>query len=769
MEAVGLNIQLNGEADFSRSIQNITQKSKELASELKLVSSAYGDNDKKMEVLGKQIQNQQELISKLNDKYDSQKKHLDELGKELEQAKQTYGENSKEVQNLQKQYDKAEGELSKTKTSINKAETSLNEMNKALEDAQNETGGETNELDKMGDEMDETGRKAGTFGDKLKKGFAVAGKAIAAVGAAAGAAVGAIWKMGSDAAETADAVDKGSIRMGVSTDYFQKLGYAAGQSGVEMSDLEKAAKKLEGTGLNMEDAMAEIMALGTAEERATRAAELFGDNVAYTLSPLIEQSGEDFQALTDRAEELGLVMSEEDVKAGVVMGDTMADVKKSFKALGTTLGSSVMPIITKMGEYLIKQMPKIQSIIDKLAPVASDLLEGLVGPLMDIGSSLLPVVSNLLSTLLPIAQKFLGTLLPPLLGLLSEIIPIVARAAELVLPTLIDCLGQVLGPILQLAQNLLPLVSKFLDETGPVLNELIMVAMGVFASVLEQVFPFIEKLAGAILPILSKLIVELGPLLANVLGLVGEILTLLSPILDLVFTLLEPLLSLIGQILPVLIKILNAVVSVIRTVLTPIINVLKGAIVAVTNTVKNFGNGFKNVWNGLKTFFGNIGNWFKDKIAQIGGFFSGLWEGIKSGAKAGLNGVIWFLNKAIDGLNAMLTPARKVIEVIGKVFGANWTMEQIAIPHIPMLAKGGTLWNGTALVGEQGPELLTMMKNGGARVTPLNGSANALGTAGDTITLNIYGAEGQNVNNLADIIMDKIQQATSRKRAAYGY
>lgn len=769
MEAVGLNIQLNGEADFSRSIQNITQKSKELASELKLVSSAYGDNDKKMEVLGKQIQNQQELISKLNDKYDSQKKHLDELGKELEQAKQTYGENSKEVQNLQKQYDKAEGELSKTKTSINKAETSLNEMNKALEDAQNETGDETKELDKMGDEMDETGKKAGSFGDKLKKGFAVAGKAIAAVGAAAGAAVAAIWKMGSESAETADAVDKGSIRMGVSTDYFQKLGYAAGQSGVEMSDLEKAAKKLEGTGLNMEDAMAEIMALGTAEERATRAAELFGDNVAYTLSPLIEQSGEDFQELTDRAEELGLVMSEEDVKAGVVMGDTMADVKKSFKALGTTLGSSVMPIITKLGEYLIKQMPKIQSIIDKLAPVASDLLEGLVGPLMDIGSSLLPVVSNLLSTLLPIAQKFLGTLLPPLLGLLSEIIPIVARAAELVLPTLIDCLGQVLGPILQLAQNLLPLVSKFLEETGPVLNELIMVAMGVFADVLQQVFPFIEKLAGALLPVLSKLIVELGPLLANVFGLIGEIFQLLSPILDLVFAVLDPLIQLTGQILPILIKILNGVVSVIRTVLMPIINVLKGAIVAVTNTVKNFGNGFKNVWNGLKTFFGNIGNWFKDKIAQIGGFFSGLWDGIKNGAKAGLNGVIWFLNKAIDGLNAMLTPARKVIEVIGKVFGANWTMDQIQIPHIPMLANGGTLWDGSALVGEKGPELLTMMKNGGARVTPLNGSASAFSSVGDTITLNIYGAEGQNVNNLADIVMDKIQQATNRKRAAYGY
>ena len=92
------------------------------------------------------------------------------------------------------------------------------------------------------------------------------------------------------------------------------------------------------------------------------------------------------------------------------------------------------------------------------------------------------------------------------------------------------------------------------------------------------------------------------------------------------------------------------------------------------------------------------------------------------------------------------------------------------IPQIPQLAKGGILEYGTALVGEEGPELLTMLKNGRAQVTPLNGSANALGeAAGDTITLNVYGAEGQNVNQLADIVMDKIQAATNRKRAAYGY
>ena len=92
MEAVGLNIQLNGEADFTRSIANITAKSKELASELKMVTSAYGDNDKKLEVLGKQVENQTKYIDALNKKYDSQKSHLDDLGKELAAAKEKYGD-----------------------------------------------------------------------------------------------------------------------------------------------------------------------------------------------------------------------------------------------------------------------------------------------------------------------------------------------------------------------------------------------------------------------------------------------------------------------------------------------------------------------------------------------------------------------------------------------------------------------------------------------------------------------------------------------------
>ena len=38
---------------------------------------------------------------------------------------------------------------------------------------------------------------------------------------------------------------------------------------------------------------------------------------------------------------------------------------------------------------------------------------------------------------------------------------------------------------------------------------------------------------------------------------------------------------------------------------------------------------------------------------------------------------------------------------------------------------------------------------------------------GGNITLNIYGAEGQNVNDLAEIIADKLEDMTRRKEAVY--
>ena len=56
-------------------------------------------------------------------------------------------------------------------------------------------------------------------------------------------------------------------------------------------------------------------------------------------------------------------------------------------------------------------------------------------------------------------------------------------------------------------------------------------------------------------------------------------------------------------------------------------------------------------------------------------------------------------------------------------------------PQIPLLAKGGTLLRGSAIVGEAGPELLSLTGSG-VRVTPL-GNDNAR-AAGNTVYLTAH-------------------------------
>ena len=170
--------------------------------------------------------------------------------------------------------------------------------------------------EKANDSLQKTDKKANNLANTMGNAGKVAAGAAAAIGTAVIGAGTALVGMANDASKTADEIDKASTRMGIGTEQFQELSYVAGQTGLDMATLEKAAKKLEGTDMNFDQAISQIMSLGTEEERSAAAAELFGDKLAYTLSPLLAKSGEDFNGLRDRAHELGLVMSDEAVKTG---------------------------------------------------------------------------------------------------------------------------------------------------------------------------------------------------------------------------------------------------------------------------------------------------------------------------------------------------------------------------------------------------------------------------------------------------------------------
>lgn len=340
------------------------------------------------------------------------------------------------------------------------------------------------DTDKANDSLQKTDKKASTVGQtlgKVGKGaleFAsIAGGAMLAVG---GAALG----VANNVSQTADEIDKASIRMGIDAESYQELAYAAGQCGVEMSTMEQAAKKLEGTDLNFNDAINEIMSLTTEEERSAKAAELFGEKVAYNLSPLLAQSGEDFTALTDRAHELGIVMSQDSVNAGVQFGDLLSDLKQTVLSLGTSIGSALFPLLISIIQEVLTFMPQIQGYMAQLAPIISEVVSALLPVLFDLLSALLPVAIEIIQTVLPLALDLINALLP----VISTLIPLIEPIAGLLMAILVPCvnlLDAVLPPLIESLRQII-------EGIIPALNVAIQLTAGTVTDYLNMVFNFVK-------------------------------------------------------------------------------------------------------------------------------------------------------------------------------------------------------------------------------------------------------------------------------------
>ena len=149
------------------------------------------------------------------------------------------------------------------------------------------------------------------------------------------------------------------------------------------------------------------------------------------------------------------------------------------------------------------------------------------------------------------------------------------------------------------------------------------------------------------------------------------------------------------------------------------------------NILNGFFDTLKGIWDGIKSIFDGIidfirgvftGDWERawNGVKEI---FSGIAKSLVAVFKAPLNAIISLINGAIGGINLLIN---KINNGIGKTLGFSLG----TIGTIPLLANGGILSKGSAIVGEAGPELLSM-NNGKAVVQPL-------GNGGSTASAPIY-------------------------------
>ena len=163
-------------------------------------------------------------------------------------------------------------------------------------------------------------------------------------------------------------------------------------------------------------------------------------------------------------------------------------------------------------------------------------------------------------------------------------------------------------------------------------------------------------------------------------------------------------------------------------------------------------------------------------------FFTGMWEMIKYGADMAWwgiqTGVLSMLNFVIDCINKLLniifTPINWIIKLLNLIPGINIGEIKAEIPKFdlpevptpPKLAVGGTLSRGSAIVGEAGPELLTV-SGGKTTVTPLTGgNAASNSSATGAIYIDQILIPAKDVKEFNDIV--RIVQNTPQIRRARG-
>ena len=443
------------------------------------------------------------------------------------------------------------------------------------------------DTDQANESIKKTDDKAGNLGQTLLKGVGTAAKWGAAVVTGATAAAGALVGVATDAAGAMDAIDKGSAKVGLSKTAYQEWSYVLGQNGMDVSKLEvgmktlvsamdgaaagtkSAQEKFDALGLSIYDSNGKLKdqetmlqeslyALADMEngtEKARLATELFGKS-GVEMMPMLNGGSEGMADLTQRAHDLGLVMSDEAVTAGVVLGDTMDDVKQSFGALGNQLGVGFMPIIQSVLYLILANLPTIQTMFSQLAPVLTGLLEGVLPPLFSMVESLLPVIFDLL----------------------EAIIPIVVDIVEAVLPVFVSLIEMLLPPIVQIVQTLLPpllqMLMPILDLLGPILDLL--------------------------QPILDLLVGILAPLAELISGLLTPLIAIVSKVIEVALVPLQAQFAMFSEILS------NTVKAAIDMIMVRI-NAIKGVFSGLIQFVKGvFTGDWKQAWEGVQKIFGSV-------------------------------------------------------------------------------------------------------------------------------------------------------------------
>lgn len=240
MASFGGAVKLTGESEYRAALRNISQRLKEVSSELKLVSSQYDKNDTSIEALtakqaalthrleeqksklsvlreqyekmGSEYQQNREKHEQLIASYNREKSELERIGRELGTTSPEYKQQAEAVEKLKEQVEKSttandqnERSMSRMRTQMNSAQADINKTSNEIKDLESQMGKSATSSGKLGESVEDAGEKA----RNAEGGFTVLKGAIANLaGNILTSAINGIQSLVGEAISSSDALKK---------------------------------------------------------------------------------------------------------------------------------------------------------------------------------------------------------------------------------------------------------------------------------------------------------------------------------------------------------------------------------------------------------------------------------------------------------------------------------------------------------------------------------------------------------------------------------
>ena len=638
----------------------------------------------------------------------------------------------------------------------------------------------------------ETGEKSGKrFGESLAKGLkataAVIGAAMTAATAGAIATGKAFINAANSTAQYGDNIDKMSQKMGISTKAYQEWDFVMQHCGTSIESLKPSMKTLANAAVKGSDAFDKlgisqqdianmsqeelfgktISALQNVKnetERTALASKLLGKG-ATELGALFNMSADETDALKQQVHDLGGVMSDDAIKAAANYQDEMQNMKTALTGVKNNIMSQFLPGISSVMTGLSKVfsgnggveeiragLQSVISNIQKMAPQLMSIATTLINSLI---SGFAPMLPSLVSSIFSVMTQAIVTVS----SMIPQLMPVIISGIQGALSAVMQALPIIIDGLTQLVMSIVTWLSSG-DNVSKMVSGLV--------ALVSQIADSISMVLPVLLPAIVEVISQLAIALTDEKN---------------VTTLTNAALTLVGAIAVAIGKALTKIPALVKGVFSNLVNLMASFLEWI---VPKVADGIANIVNKVKTFGSNLANsiktWFSNTLGKIGGFVSdiitkikelpgkalsigkdliaGLWNGISDKIdwiKDKIKGMGSAITKAIKGVFGIHSPSKIWREQIGQNLG---------------LSIGLGFGD---VVDDVKKDMMTDMNGLTASMTAdvsAHTSGDALGGPttnynGGAVTINVYAAEGQDVNSLANVIAEKLEAMTARKRAVY--